>query len=118
MWACLFSEKGYIMSKKKGYKFTNRIHSSKAIMSSVFGALSSISLIGLIYLSYQKGGMVPVNYGIAGILVLIFAVIGAVLGVLSMQEKDKYKLFVWIGLILNFMVIASISGVLYAGSYL
>ena len=32
---------------KKGYKFTNRIHSKKAIMSAVFGVLSGASLIVL-----------------------------------------------------------------------
>ena len=117
MWACLFSEKGYIMAKK-GYKFTNKIHSPKAVMSTVFGILSGVSLIVLIYLAYQSKGAVPVNYGIAGILVMLFAVVGMVLGVMAVQEKDKYRLFVWIGLILNFAVLAGISGVLYAGAYL
>lgn len=103
---------------KKGYKFTNKKHSPKAVMSTVFGALSDISLIVLVYLSYIRGGQVPVNYGIAVILVLIFAVVGCLLGVLAWQEREKFKVFAIIGLVLNVVALMAVSGVLYAGSYL
>ncbi len=103
---------------KKGYKFTNRIHSKKAVMSAFFGALSCTSLIVLVYLAYRRGGEIPVNYGIAGILALIFSVIGAVLGVLAVQEKDKYKFFSIVGIFTSFLAMAGVSGILYAGSYL
>lgn len=103
---------------KKGYKFTNKKHSPKAVMSTVFGALSDISLIVLVYLSYIRGGQVPVNYGIAVILVLIFAVVGCLLGVLAWQEREKFKVFAIIGLVLNAVALMAVSGVLYAGSYL
>lgn len=103
---------------KKGYKFTNKTHSQKAVMSTVFGMLSSISLIAVIYLSFLKGGEAPANYGIAGILILLFAIVGMVLGALAAREKERFRLFAWIGLVLNFVVLAGISGILYAGSYL
>ncbi len=103
---------------KKGYKFTNRIHSKKAIMSTVFGVLSCASLIVLVYLAYTKKGEVPVNYGIATILALFFSIAGATLGVLAVQEKDKYKFFSIVGIFTNFLALASVSGILYAGSYL
>lgn len=106
------------MAKKKGYKFTNKSHSGKAVMSTVFGVLSGVSLIAVIYLTYLNGGDAPINYGIAGILILLFAIIGIVLGVAAMQERERFKLFAWIGLVLNFVVVAGISGILYAGSYL
>lgn len=103
---------------KKGYKFTNKKHSPKAVMSTVFGALSDISLIVLVYLSYARGGQVPVNYGIAVILVLIFAIVGCLLGVLAWQEREKFKVFAIIGLVLNVVALMAVSGILYAGSYL
>lgn len=87
-------------------------------MSTVFGALSVISLIVLVYLSYVRGGQVPVNYGIAVILVLIFAIVGCLLGVLAWQEREKFKVFAVIGLVLNIVALLSVSGILYAGSYL
>lgn len=103
---------------KKGYKFTNKKHSSKAVMSTVFGALGMISLIVLVYLSYLCGGQVPINYGIAVILVLVFAIVGCILGVLAWQEREKFKIFAIIGLVLNAVALLSVSGILYAGSYL
>ncbi len=106
------------MAKKKGYKFTNKTHSQKAVMSTVFGVLSGVSLFAVIYLTYLNGGAAPINYGIAGILILLFAIVGVVLGVMAAQEKEHFKFFVWLGLVLNFVVLAGISGILYAGSYL
>lgn len=87
-------------------------------MSTVFGVLSGVSLLAVIYLTYLNGGNAPVNYGIAGILILIFAIIGIVLGVLAAQEKERFRFFAWLGLGLNVAVLAGISGILYAGSYL
>ncbi len=111
------SEKGDKMAKK-GYKFTNKKHSQKSVMSTVFGALSLISLIVLVYLSYQRAGNVPVNYGIAVILALIFAGIGMGIGIMAMQEREKFKGFAIAGIVLNGLAIASVSAVLFAGSYI
>ena len=114
----VFRRKDLKMAKKRSYKFTNKEHSQKAVMSTVFGALGCISLVATVYLSYLQGGNAPVNYGIAAIWVLLFAIVGMILAVLGVQEKEKFKLFAWLGVILNFMALAGISGILYAGSYL
>ena len=106
------------MAQKRSYKFTNKKHSEKAVMSTVFGALSLISLVVVIYLSYSKAGEAPVNYGVSGILILIFAIVGLVLGVLAMQEKERFLFFSRLGCVLNGMALAGISGILYAGAYL
>lgn len=116
MWVCLFSEKGNKMAKK-GYKFTNKNHSQKSVMGTFFGALSLISMIVLIYLSYQRNGEVPVNYGVAVILVLIFSGIGMTLSVLAMKEREKFKGFAIAGIVLNALGLISVSAVLFAGSY-
>lgn len=113
----IFAERGWNMPRK-GYKFTNKKHSEKSVMSTVFGGLSIVSMLVLIYLSYLRGGVVPVNYGIAMMLVLLFGIVGIVLGVLAMQEREKFRLFAIIGLALNGITLLSVSAVLYAGSYL
>ncbi len=106
------------MAQKRSYKFTNKKHSEKAIMSTVFGALSLISLVVVIYLSYSKAGEAPVNYGFSGILILIFAIVGLVLGVLALQEKERFMFFCRLGCVLNGLALAGVSGILYAGAYL
>ncbi|MBR3825618.1 MAG: hypothetical protein IKJ39_10540 [Lachnospiraceae bacterium] len=106
------------MAKRKNYKFTNKGHSAKAVLSTFFGALSCISLISLIYLAYLKKGNAPFNYGIAAILALVFAIVGMVLAVLAVQEKEKFLVFGWIGVGLNALAILGVSGILYAGTAL
>ncbi len=113
----IFAERGRKVPKK-GYKFTNKKHSEKSVMSTVFGALSMISMIVLIYLSYRLRGEVPVNYGIAVMLILVFGIVGLILGVFAMQEREKFRFFAIMGLVLNGLAIVSVSAVLYAGSYL
>lgn len=106
------------MAKRRNYKFTNKGHSAKAVLSTFFGALSCVSIITLIYLTYLRKGMAPFNYGLAGILALLFAVTGMVLAVFALQEKDKFLVFAWIGVGLNTLALLGISAILYAGSYL
>lgn len=106
------------MAKRKNYKFTNKGHSQKAVMGTVFGSLSCISLITLIYLAYLNEGVAPVNYGIAAILALVFSVVGMVLAVLAVREKEQFKFFAWMGVGLNALALLGISGILYAGSAL
>lgn len=77
------------MAQKRNYKFTNRKHSEKSVMSTVFGTISLISLAAVIYLAYRKAGEAPVNYGVSAILILFFAMVGLVLGIMAVREKDK-----------------------------
>lgn len=106
------------MKHRKGYQFTNKRHSKKAVMSTVYGALGLTCLVTVLYLSYRSGGEAPVKYGVAGVLVTLFALIGLLLGVLAAREKDRYRFFAVLGLILNGVTLAGVSGVLYMGAYL
>ena len=106
------------MTGRKIYKFTNKRNTKRGIMSTVYGVLSLVSLIVVVYLAYAAGGVAPVNYGITGVLVTIFAIIGVVLAVLSLNEGESYKFFGWLGLLLNGLSLAGISLVLYIGANL
>ncbi len=106
------------MARKKNYIFTNKKHAPKAIMSAILGIISVISLITVIYLSYVKEGNAPANYGLTGLFIVIFSVVGLLLGVASFMEKDRFKLFPTIGSILNGIALVGIGLVVYAGMYL
>ena len=43
--------------RKKNYIFTNKKHSDKAIMSTILGIISLVSLGIVTYLSYSRGGV-------------------------------------------------------------
>ena len=87
-------------------------------MSTVYGIISLASLIVVVYLSYNANGVAPVNYGIAGVFVTVFALIGVVLAVLSLNEGESDKFFGWLGLLLNGLSLAGISLILYVGANL
>ena len=106
------------MSQKKNYMFTNRRHSGKAIMSTVFGVLCIVSLLLVVVLSYSRGGDVPTGYGFTGLFAAILSMVGMLLGVLALREADRFKLFGWLGILLNGVSLGTVSGILYAASYL
>lgn len=85
-------------------------------MSTVFGILSLVSLAIVVYLSYRKGGAVPVNYGMTGALAALFSLLGLILAVSAVRQRDCYRLFTVLGIVLNLLTLAGVSGILYAGT--
>jgi uncharacterized membrane protein (DUF4010 family) len=105
------------MGKKNGYIFTNKEHTRKGIMATILGIISMATLIYTVLMSYRQDGNVPRQYGAAAMLVMVFAFVGIILGVVSRMERDKYYLFSYLGIALNVLVLAAISIILYAGAY-
>ncbi len=105
------------MENKKNYKFTNKRHSSRAIMSSILGILSLASLILAIFRTYLAAGEAGVNVGMVGFFSTCFAVTGLILGYMAKQSPDRYPFFVYLGLGLNLLTLILISMILYAGAY-
>ena len=61
---------------------------------------------------------VSIGYFLRIILILIFAIIGLILGIMALREADKFKFFGRLGCILNGLALLGISGILYMGAYL
>lgn len=105
------------MAKKNSYMFTNKQHTQKGIMSTILGVISLATLAYAVVMSYLRAGDIPRQYGAAAMLVMIFAFVGIMLGVVSKTERDKFYLFSYVGIVLNVLVLAVISVILYAGAY-
>lgn len=105
------------MGRKQNYIFTNKRHSNRAIMSTILGIISNMSLVSVIYLTYAQGGEAPAGYGITGLLVAVFSITGLLLGILTAMEKDRFKLFPCLGIIFNLIAILGIGFVVYIGTY-
>ncbi len=86
-------------------------------MSTILGGISLISLGIVVYLSYRKDGAVPNGYGVTALFAAIFSITGLILGVVTVREKEYYRLFPWLGVILNLVVLGGISLILYLGAY-
>ncbi len=103
------------MAQKKGYIFTDKRHSDKAIMATILGTISLVSLCVVVFLSYKKGGDVPAGYGMTGLLAILFSLIGLLLGLVTVREKENYRLFPCLGLVLNLLSLAGGGFLLYLG---
>ena len=105
------------MERAKGYKFTNKKHPEKGIMSAILGMISLVSVGAAVYRTYLAKGNAGSNMGLVGLMITIFSVAGLVLGFLAKNEPDKFKFFPYLGMILNVASLACISVILYAGAY-
>lgn len=84
-------------------------------MASILGIISLASIGLAVYLTYQKKGAAPMQYGTVVLLSLVFAVAGLVLGVRACMEKDIYRFFPVLGMILNSLTVAAGGFILYLG---
>jgi len=105
------------MAKKNSFMFTNKEHTQKGIMATILGVISLATLAYMVIMSYQRAGDVPLQYGAAALLSMVFAFVGIILGVISKSERDKFYLFSYLGIGLNVLVLAVLSVILYAGAY-
>ena len=74
-------------------------------MATILGVISNVSLGIVIYLSYLSGGNVPISFGLTGLFAMLFSIVGLILGVLTAQEKDMFKLFPVLGIVLNLIAL-------------
>ena len=105
------------MEQSKRYKFTNKKHPEKGIMSTILGIISLVSVWRVVYQAFQARGEASTNMGVVGLMITIFSAIGLVLGYLSKKEHDKFMFFPYLGMVLNIIALACISVILYAGAY-
>ncbi|MCM1174658.1 MAG: DUF6142 family protein [Blautia sp.] len=105
------------MSHRNSFIFTNKSHTQKGIMATILGVISLATLVYTVVMSYRGDGDVPIQYGAAVFLAMIFALAGAALGALSRTERDKYYFFSYLGILLNVLALGGVSAVLYAGAY-
>lgn len=101
---------------KRSYIFTNRKHSHRAIMSTILGMISMVSLAIVVQLTYLRDGVATVGYGVTGLLATIFSLVGLGLGIVTLRDKDYYRLFPRLGVVLNLVALGCISFMLYFGS--
>lgn len=105
------------MARKKNYIFTNKKHSEKAIMATILGLISLLSLGAVVFLTYTRDGEATVGYGVTGILAAIFSLIGLGLGISTIREADRYRLFPCLGILFNLVALVGIGLILYVGAY-
>ncbi|MBR5596132.1 MAG: hypothetical protein IKW30_01845 [Lachnospiraceae bacterium] len=105
------------MEQSRRYRFTNKKHPEKGIMSVILGIISLVSIWIAVYQTFLARGEAATNMGVVGLTITIFSVIGLVLGYIAKKEQDKFMFFPYLGMVLNVLALAGISVILYAGAY-
>lgn len=99
------------------YIFTNKNYSPKSIMSSILGTISLVALFYAVYFTYHNTGEALPRYGASVFLIMIFAFVGLILGIVSKAEPDRFYFFTYLGIVLNILALAGVSMILFAGAY-
>nr|WP_256372299.1 DUF6142 family protein [Butyrivibrio sp. CB08] len=95
--------------------FTDNRHPEKGVMSAILGIISVSALIAAVVFTYNDGGQAQLRYAAAALVAAIFSVVGLVLGIMSRLEKDIFKLFPNLGIVLNTLSIAFVIFILVLG---
>ena len=103
------------MFRRKNYKFTKKKNPQQGCMASILGAIANTSIALAVYFTYQNKGVAPMQYGTVILLSLLFAIVGFVLAIRACMEKDIYRLFPVLGIILNGITILAGGFILYLG---
>lgn len=106
------------MGKRKGYIFTDKKNSQRGIMSTILGIISLVSLGIVVFLAYRSGGEAAVGYGFTGFLALLFSFAGLALGIVTVRDRNYFRLFPVLGTVLNLASLGFISLLLYMGAKL
>lgn len=103
------------MFKKFGYKFTKKRNPNKGIMSTSLGVIATASICIAVYLAYLNQGNAIPQYGMVTCLSFVFSVLGFVLGIASIMEKDIYRFFPIMGIVFNSIALLMSTSILYLG---
>ncbi len=87
-------------------------------MATILGVISLAALGTVVFMSYLGGGEAKTGYGFTGLFATVFSVAGLCLGIATIREKDYYRLFPVLGILLNLAALGSVSLILYAGARL
>ena len=97
------------------YMFTDNRHPEKGVMSAILGCISVGAIIAAVVFTYNDGGQAQLRYAAAVMVAACFSVAGIILGIMSRFERDIFKLFPNLGIILNSLSLAFVIFILVLG---
>ncbi|MDE6220490.1 MAG: hypothetical protein K2G51_08705 [Lachnospiraceae bacterium] len=100
---------------KEGYIFTDKKNPKWGIMSTILGLIAGASICLAVHRTYLNKGSALMQYGAVVLLAMIYAVAGLVMGIRSLNEKDIFRIFPVMGILLNVLTIITSGIILYLG---
>lgn len=75
------------------YKFTEKSHSKRAIVSFGISAVLVLIYVAFVYLAYKGDGGLSPYYGSVGVMAMLISVLSTVLSLTTFGEEDSFQLF-------------------------
>lgn len=98
--------------KRRSYKFTEKKHSKRAILSFGLAAATLVTYLIFVYLSYKAAGQLSAYYGAFGVLTMLVAIVSVGLSITTLKEEDSFALFPRLAIITSVL-----STLLWIGNY-
>lgn len=98
--------------RRRSYKFTEKTHSKKAIVTFGLAAATLVTYFVFVYLSYQAAGQLSTYYGAFGFLAMLVAIVTLGLSITTLKEEDSFALFPRMA-----MITSVVSTLLWVGNY-
>ena len=99
--------------KRNSYKFTEKTHSKRAMISLGIAGCTLLMYLIFIYLSYKVGGKLSAYYGSFGFLAMIGAVTALVMSLPTLKEEDSFTFYPKLALIAS-----ALSSICWVGTYI
>lgn len=100
----------------KRYIFTSNRHSKTGMMAFMFGMMSFISFFLAVMFSIRDVDKMAARMGGVGLIAMIFALVGVVLGVMSLRETDVFRIMPRTGFAVSLISLILWAGVIYIGA--
>lgn len=104
------------MAKKRMYSFEEKKNSENGIVSTIMGVIALVLLLVAIYSSYYMRGSAGLYAGAFGACGLLFSLVGFIVGLLSLSEKNVTYKYPKIGSLLCGIVFVIWLGLLLMGA--
>ena len=102
--------------RRKGKFPLFNAESKFAIFGLFLGLVALISCIAAIVLTYRNGGQARAQYALAVLFSIFIAVGGLISDILSRRDDEEEIVLFWIGIVINVIVLAAGSCVMYLGT--
>ncbi|MBP3678413.1 MAG: hypothetical protein J6I97_08725 [Agathobacter sp.] len=98
--------------RRRSYKFTEKTHSKRAMISFGLASVSLVTYLVFVYLSFKAAGQLSAYFGAFGVLAMLLAIVSVGVAITTLKEEDSFALFPRLA-----MITSIVSTLLWVGNY-